>query len=395
MPVLLLFFYFSFVFEKNSIERQQQTPLQTSKSMDELQQFKFSQLSVATSSFSAEAKIGEGSTGEVFKGVFNDVSVAVKLLKLPSNASRMCRTELKRSFIAELNILVNYRHNRIVQLVGWGEDDEVSSARPFALVFELLEGGSLSNWLLDSDGTKSPTWRGDLPVVARIDIALGAAAGLGFLHGLRETGDDTNGGATLQPALHRDIKSANIGIAKLHSSSQGSYSKILDCGLVKCTSGGASAAAAGGNVSFTSGVVTGTAGYVAPEVSNGNYTVASEIYSFGVVLLELLFGRSVGPCTACEVIECAAEEGPEALVARAEAGVWTSEAAKALVALILSCFERFPKKRPQSMGDVSLALHQVRKLALACDNGGGGNTIAALAQCCICLEDLQECAGVR
>jgi serine/threonine protein kinase len=138
MPVLLLFFYFSFVFEKNSIERQQQTPLQTSKSMDELQQFKFSQLSVATSSFSAEAKIGEGSTGEVFKGVFNDVSVAVKLLKLPSNASRMCRTELKRSFIAELNILVNYRHNRIVQLVGWAEDEDVSCARPFALVFELF-----------------------------------------------------------------------------------------------------------------------------------------------------------------------------------------------------------------------------------------------------------------
>jgi serine/threonine protein kinase len=148
----------------------------------------FLHLDKATNSFSAEAKIGEGSTGEVFRGVLDEVHVAVKRLKLPEGATNMARQELQRRFRAEFVTLSAYKHARLVRLLGWGEDGDPNSQHPFCLVFELLEGGSLENRLLSPSGEQSATWLGPLSGVARIDIVLGVGAGLGFLHGLREPG---------------------------------------------------------------------------------------------------------------------------------------------------------------------------------------------------------------
>eukprot|EP00613_Pedinella_sp_CCMP2098_P009859 CAMPEP_0171646524 /NCGR_PEP_ID=MMETSP0990-20121206/34843_1 /TAXON_ID=483369 /ORGANISM="non described non described, Strain CCMP2098" /LENGTH=217 /DNA_ID=CAMNT_0012223435 /DNA_START=99 /DNA_END=747 /DNA_ORIENTATION=- len=168
----------------------------------------FLQLMRATNSFSTEAKIGEGATGEVFRANLDGVPVAVKRLKLPEGATNFAREELERRFRAEFDTLSTYQHARIVKLLGWGGDGDPNSLHPFCLVFELLEGGSLADRLLSPSGEQPAI--GPLSNLSRLDIALGVGAGLIFLHGLREPGDDAN--APLQAALHRDVKSANIGL---------------------------------------------------------------------------------------------------------------------------------------------------------------------------------------
>ena len=341
----------------------------------------FSQLKLATDYFSVEAKIGEGSTGEVFKGVLGGVPIAVKRLKLAEGATSLARDELQRRFRAEFETLSRYQHSRLVGLLGWAEDEDPNSLYPFALVCELLEGGSLADRLAAPNGELPLNYGGPLSSLARVDIALGAAAGLRFLHGLREPGDSVD--APLQAALHRDVKSANVGLGAEPAGGGSPYAKILDCGLTKAVgggSGGGGAAAAAAGASFTGGLVAGTAGYMASEVANGRYTVQSEVYSFGVLLLELFTGKRVGPLTAMEARESAEDDGLDAVVALGEADVWPLPAAQELAALVVQCLQTREKKRPPGMSAVVAKLQDVRaRVSVAA---------AALVPCCVCLEDV-------
>lgn len=222
---------------------------------------KFGTLYHATKGFPATAILGSGATGEVYSGEIEGVPVAIKRLKLPAGSSEGARDELQRRFRAELAILASYKHPRIVRLLAWAENEDHGSLNPWALVFELLADGSLADWLKGPDGQPQPKGKAPLSALQRVNIALGTCAGLRFLHGLRDPGDGE--GAPSQPVLHRDVKSANIGLGA------GGYAKILDCGLAKATRGGAvgaAGAAAALGVSFTGGLVAGTAGYMAPEV---------------------------------------------------------------------------------------------------------------------------------
>jgi serine/threonine protein kinase len=253
---------------------------------------------------SSDRKIGEGATGEVFRGALGGVPVAVKGLKLLAGAAPDVRAAAARRFLAESGVVQKYKSRRIVQLVGWAVNDDPAAAIPYALAFELLEGGSLAHWLRGPNG--EPAKRGAeamaLTAMALVDMALGVAAGLAFLHGQREPGE---GEGPDQQVLHRDVKPDNIGLTKAMDP------KILDLGLAKVTKGGGGQAAA----SFTGGLGAGTVGYMAPEIASGVYTVASEVYSFGVLLLELLRRRRVGPRTAVEAEELAEDEGVGALAA--------------------------------------------------------------------------------
>lgn len=353
----------------------------------------FGRLVVATKSFSEQ--IGEGATGEVYRGDLDGVPVAVKRLKLAEGATMMARAELKRRFEAEFNTLASYQHVRLVRLLGWAQDEDPAALHPFALVFELLEGGSLADWLLAPSGEEPPGLRGSpLAALARVEIALGVGAGLGYLHGLREQ-DEQPGGAAAPPdapgtahaALHRDVKSANVGLSPREGGSP--YSKILDCGLAKAVNGGAAAAAVGTGASFTGGLVAGTPGYMAPEVANGKYTVQSEVYSFGVVLLELFLGQRVAPDTAMEIQELADDDGEETLVARADPNAeWPVLAAEALAALILKCIHPRAKRRPVGVAAVVAGLQQVRVLADVKDTD-------PLVKCIICWEELSRDMGVQ
>ena len=192
----------------------------------------------------------------------------------------------------------------------------------------------------------------------------------------------------MQSALHRDIKAANIGLGLEPAGGGSPYAKILDCGLTKAVGGGGAAAAAAAGVSFTGGLVAGTAGYMAREVANGRYTVQSEVYSFGVVLLELLTGKRVGPLTAMEVQESVEDDGLEAVVTLADPGVWPLPAAQALAALTVHCLQTREKKRPPDMLAVVASLQVVRALVDVA-------VVAPLVPCCVCFEDVAEGLTVR
>jgi len=201
----------------------------------------FGQLVRATGGFAGANKIGEGATGEVYKGAFEDgTPVAVKVLKLPQGASPEARAELGRRFRAEFDTLSALQHVRLVRLLGWAQDDDPAASKPYALVFEFLEGGSLADRLRGPDG--APPHRGaaaqgkaagggggrggkeaELSALSRLDIALGLCGGLAFLHGLRDDGGE--GGVV----LHRDVKAANVGL----TADPNLYTKIFDFGLAK------------------------------------------------------------------------------------------------------------------------------------------------------------------
>ena len=349
----------------------------------------FAQLAEATEGFSN--KIGDGATGEVYSGTLGGVPVAVKRLRLPEGATPEQQQQLRRQYRAEVDVLSRYRHGRIVRLLGFAEAPAGDAgAHPFALVFEFLDGGSLADWLRSPTGSPPARPRtGELPVsaLARIDIALGAAAGLAFLHGNRVLGDGE--GAPEEPVMHRDVKSANIGLAVQRGGAL--FSKLVDCGLAKVVRGravGGGRAGAGG-VSMTGGFAAGTPGYMAPELTMGVYSPLSEVFSFGMVLIELLMGRRIEPLTgytvAREVKAGGGGVGP--LVARAEVGVWPRDAAEALARLALDCIHLDDYERPAGIAVVIERIQAVRALVDVDD-------ATPLRRCAICLEEVPVAAGV-
>lgn len=123
--------------------------------------------------------------------------------------------------------------------------------------------------------------------------------------------------------------------------------------------------------------------YMAPELTSGNYTTASEVFSLGVVLLELLTGKRVGSDTARKV-SLGCHEGHESIVQAADAGIWPPGAASSLAALIAQCLQNDEEKRPRSAIAVTEQLRAVRAHVSA--------AALALATCPICMDDVHATA---
>ncbi|XP_059456843.1 rust resistance kinase Lr10-like [Corylus avellana] len=197
-------------------------------------------------------KLGEGSYGIVFKGKFsNEIYVAVKIL----NTSKGNGEE----FINEVGIMGRIHRINVVRLVGFCADGFRR-----ALVYEFLPNDSLEK-LISSSAAKNSILNWD----KLQDIALGIAKGIEYLH----QGCD-------QRILHFDIKPHNVLL------DQNFNPKISDFGLAKLCSKEQSA------VSMTT--TRGTVGYIAPEVFSrnfGNVSSKADVYSFGILLLEIVGGR--------------------------------------------------------------------------------------------------------
>ena len=349
---------------------------------------RFAQLKLATNNFST--RVGEGATGEVFSGELDGAPVAVKCLKVPPHLPAGAREEVGRRFRAELSVLGECTHARIVRLLGFAVDEDPTARFPFALVFEYLGGGSLAEWLRgprDEPAMRHHPDGSELSALQRVDAVLGTGAGLAYLHGRREHGD---GGPDV-PVVHRDVKSANIGLA-VHGGAL--YAKLFDCGLAKAMRVDAATAAGAGGASFTGGFAAGTAGYMAPEVRNGTYTVRSEVYSFGVVLLEVLTGRRVAPTTASDVLEVVeeaderGEDGVALLVAQADPRCgWPHGAKRLLAALLVDCIRLRERERPSAMGEVLDRLRGVRAIV---DAAGA----VPLRSCVVCIDGVAASSGV-
>lgn len=338
-------------------------------------------------------KLGEGATGEVFRGVLDDAPVAVKRLRLSPHAPREAIEALQRRFRAELATLSSFQHPRLVKLLRSCEDPG-SGIHPFSLVFELLEEGSLADWLRSERGEKSI--RGVLPPLARIDAAIGVAQGLAYLHvnlqGEEEARDmEEEGVAVVRagvPTVHRDVKSANVGFTRIGGAL---YAKILDCGLAKALRGDAGQALGGGGAaaSFSVGVL-GTPGYMAPELTDGSYTVASEVYSFGVVLLELVLGQRVKSDTGQKVRRSVEDAGGqvEQLCALFDP-IWPDRVKKPLAVLIANCLMTRDDKRPQSMDEILEPLRSIKTLLAPV-----GDEPVIKVLCPICQEEMEEGEGI-
>ncbi|XP_062227759.1 proline-rich receptor-like protein kinase PERK1 [Phragmites australis] len=210
--------------------------------------FTYEQLMAATDGFSDANLLGQGGFGYVHKGVLpNGTEVAVKQLRDGSGQG-------EREFQAEVEIISRVHHKHLVSLVGY-----CISGGNRMLVYEFVPNNTLEFHL---HGRGRPTM--DWPT--RLRIALGSAKGLAYLH------EDCH-----PKIIHRDIKASNILLDLRFEA------KVADFGLAKFTSD------ANTHVSTR---VMGTFGYLAPEyASSGKLTEKSDVFSFGVMLLELITGR--------------------------------------------------------------------------------------------------------
>ncbi|XP_043723855.1 cysteine-rich receptor-like protein kinase 2 [Telopea speciosissima] len=210
--------------------------------------FKYSTLEKATGSFDDSNKLGQGGFGIVYKGVLPDGrEVAVKRLSF-NNRYRAA------DFYNEVNMISTLQHKNLVKLLGC-----CCSGPESLLVYEILPNKSLDRFLFDPSRGKALNWE------RRFDIIKGTAEGLVYLH------ENPN-----VKVIHRDIKASNILLdSKLRA-------KIADFGLARSFQE---------DKSHISTAIAGTLGYMAPEyITRGQLTEKADVYSFGVLLLEIVTG---------------------------------------------------------------------------------------------------------
>ncbi|CAN0909343.1 Serine/threonine-protein kinase PBL27 [Linum grandiflorum] len=214
--------------------------------------FTFRELAAATKNFRADCHLGEGGFGRVYKGRLESTNRVVAIKQLDRNG-----LQGNREFLVEVLMLSLLHHDNLVNLIGYCADGDQR-----LLVYEYMPLGSLEDHLLDLPLDKKPLdWN------TRMKIAAGAAKGLEYLH------DKAN-----PPVIYRDLKCSNILL------DEGFHPKLSDFGLAKL--------GPVGDKTHVSTRVMGTYGYCAPEYAmTGQLTLKSDIYSFGVVLLEIITGR--------------------------------------------------------------------------------------------------------
>eukprot|EP00929_Paragymnodinium_shiwhaense_P115032 TRINITY_DN83627_c0_g1_i1.p1 TRINITY_DN83627_c0_g1~~TRINITY_DN83627_c0_g1_i1.p1 ORF type:complete len:746 (-),score=158.28 TRINITY_DN83627_c0_g1_i1:95-2332(-) len=210
------------------------------------QEYPYDEILAATDGLCTASRIGKGMYGSVYQGTLRDgTEVAVKALSRPNEAG----------FREEVEVLSRFRHPNLVILMGFARAPAQSKER--YLVYELLSGGDVCSRL--QKGPPFP-WR------ARFTVALDAALGLSHLHGSRPQ------------VFHRDIKSQNILMDR------NGTGKMADFGLALLAQPNCD--------SMTVEQASGTMGYADPlYIRTGKVTERSEIYSFGMVVMELLTGR--------------------------------------------------------------------------------------------------------
>ncbi|KAM1583106.1 hypothetical protein ACFX10_030755 [Malus domestica] len=209
--------------------------------------FSYRKLARATNNFGQEEKLGEGGFGGVYKGIIPDLEspVAVKRISRGSKQG-------SKEYASEVKTISRLRHRNLVQLIGWCHE------RKFLLVYEFMPKGSLDSHLFKEQSLL--TWE------ARYKIAQGLASGLLYLH---QEWD--------QCVLHRDIKSSNVMLDANFNAKLGDFglARLVDHGQEPPTT-----------------AVAGTMGYMAPEyVITGKASKESDVYSFGIVALEICCGR--------------------------------------------------------------------------------------------------------
>ncbi|CAL9164409.1 unnamed protein product, partial [Musa hybrid cultivar] len=294
--------------------------------------FTYSELSAATKNFRADQVLGEGGFGIVYKGIidenvrpgFESTQVAVKKLN-PEGVQG------DKEWLAEVNYLGQLSHPNLVKLIGYCCEDDHR-----LLVYEYMACGSLEKHLFRRV-CLTMQWS------TRMKIALGAANGLAFLHGAE------------RPIIYRDFKTSNILLDSAYNP------KLSDFGLAK--------EGPIGDQTHVSTRVVGTQGYAAPEyIMTGHLTARSDVYGFGVVLLEILTGKKAvdksRPAREQNLVDWArpllphSRKLPKIMDPRIE-GQYSSTVAAEVAGLALRCLSQNPKGRP-TMNQVVDTLESVQ-----------------------------------
>ncbi|KAJ1285063.1 hypothetical protein BS78_03G252200 [Paspalum vaginatum] len=304
--------------------------------------FSLVEMERATQGFDESRIIGEGGFGRVYEGLLeNGERVAIKVLKRDDQQGT-------REFLAEVEMLSRLHHRNLVKLIGI-----CTEGHSRCLVYELVPNGSVESHLHGSDkGAARLDWD------ARLKIALGAARALAYLH------EDSS-----PRVIHRDFKSSNILLE--HDFTP----KVSDFGLARTALGE-------GNEHISTRVM-GTFGYVAPEYAmTGHLLVKSDVYSYGVVLLELLTGR--------KPVDMLRPPGQENLVAWASSLLTSRDGLESIIdpslgssipfdsiakvaAIASMCVQPEVDQRP-FMGEV------VQALKLVCNEGSEFNESTSFSQ---------------
>ncbi|PNY06896.1 cysteine-rich receptor-like protein kinase 10-like protein, partial [Trifolium pratense] len=210
--------------------------------------FDLGSLCVATGNFSDSNMLGQGGFGPVYKGILSDgMEVAIKRLST-------CSEQGSEEFINEVMLILKLQHKNLVKLLGFCVDGEEK-----LLVYEYLPNGSLDVVLFEQGA--------QLDWTKRVDIINGIARGILYLH------EDSR----LQ-IIHRDLKASNVLL------DYDMNPKISDFGMARIFAGSEGEA--------NTATIVGTYGYMAPEYAmEGIYSIKSDVFGFGVLLLEIITGK--------------------------------------------------------------------------------------------------------
>ncbi|RWS24874.1 serine/threonine-protein kinase pelle-like protein, partial [Leptotrombidium deliense] len=278
----------------------------------------YKELLISTDDFGSDLVIGSGGFGVVYKGVWKGTQVAIKRLKGCENMSQA---------VTELKYLNRYRIDNILPLYGISLDGPEA-----CLVYQFMPNGSLEDRLLCKNGSTPLTW------LQRVIIGEGTAKALNFLHTLK--------GRAL---VHGDVKSANVLLDAQFEP------KLGDFGLARQIAGSTTQ---GMYTHITVTSVHGTSVYLPPEYLRQKIlSPAVDVYSYGVVLLEMATGRRAydGKRLLVDLVDDEMKEGEEdesrkgaiklkdpKLRDRADGEPWFAS----LIKLGCDCAHKLKRKRP-------------------------------------------------
>ncbi|KAL3574597.1 hypothetical protein D5086_025210 [Populus alba] len=278
--------------------------------------FSYAEMALATNNFNSSSQIGQGGYGKVYKGFLADGrAVAIKRAEETSFQG-------EREFLTEIELLSRVHHRNLVSLIGFCDEGGEQM-----LVYEFMSNGTLRDHL--SAKAKEP-----LSFATRLGIALASAKGILYLH----TEADP-------PIFHRDVKASNILLDSRYNA------KVADFGLSKLAPVPDIEGDVPGHIST---VVKGTPGYLDPEYFlTHKLTDKSDVYSLGVVFLELLTGMqpiSHGKNIVREV-NIAYQTGMIFSIVDGRMGSYPSDCVDKFLTLAMKCCNDDTDERP-SMIDV-------------------------------------------
>jgi len=274
----------------------------------------------STSGLSESLLIGIGENGKVYKGRLHQTTVAIKILQL--NEIRQTK-----KFLQELEVLGRIHHPHLMLLVA-------ACPEHGCLVYEYMENGNLSDRLNCKNNAMPLEW------FHRYRIAWEIASALVFLHNSKP-----------KPIVHRDLKPANIFLDR------NLVAKIGDFGLSTLLPADLSSSTV-----FKNTAPVGTLFYVDPEYHRtGMVSPKSDIYSFGMVILQLLTAKL--PKRLTFLVEKAIGDGCLEDVLDSRAGKWPSVETEELARMALGCLELTSIDRPDLQTKIVPLLEKLKKVA--------------------------------